>query len=832
MAIEGTRQLESTSSDVSGYQLNDLVFPSAFVIPPDTATVEAQMHFNPHTTNGKGARNRYDFQIFAFLSNSWIEACSGSITAEFRHPEGAAMGKRTFESLMLGGLLKDDLVKHWETISSSQFYETLIARGYDFGPTFQLLDELRFTEDGQASAKITLDDWTTKIENPLLIAHHVIHPTDLDGIFQTSVAAYSQGSWLTLPVLVPTRIKSLWVSGDLLYREPAQEVRVLTRTSFQRFREADFTMAAVTSENKVQVLVEGFRQTVLEHHETAKEKDLQRSCYHLEWRPDVDLLSRADLINLCEQHVDSNLIPSVELVDRQELLVLYYMKEALAHIPDWRTHHQPPHLIKYMTWIQRFFDAKALEKLRKCHCENKKLFGDDASREVFLSKFSRDCVEGKLIHKVGKRLGSILNGELDILEMLFGGDNILNEFYAGAHLTPSFTRLTTYIELVAHKNQALNILEVGAGTGCSTGAVLKSLTTSTNRSDGRGDIPKLQHYIFTDISPGFFNQAKINFQEHSKQMSYAVFDLEKDPLDQGFSLEQFDMVIANLVLHATANIGRALQNVRKVLKPGGKFVLFEPCASRTVRLNFVFGLLPGWWLSEEEERTWCPLLGVDAWHRTLLETGFSGVDIEFPDQKDQSKMTYCGFVSTAVLPEASAVEPIKKTFVVTAEGSPSQQKVAQGIQKALCTVTYEVNIVTQDELLAYDPRDAHCISLLELGASLFEDIVEKEWSSFKRVVSSAKSVLWVTQGCPSSFPQASQALITGLGRAIRSENQDANFLELALELESSEQQVVEQIVKAHEQSLLPREGLWESELTEQSGQLCIGRLVEVPSLRL
>ena len=829
MPIEAVRQLERPNSELSSYQLNDVVFPSAFVIPPNATIIEAQMHFYPHQSSGKGAQKHSDFHIFAFLSNAWKEICSGSITAEIRLPKGASIdrGKRKLGSLSLGELSKDGFAKHWETISSSQFYENLVARGYDFGPTFQSLDELCFTEDGQSSAKVTLDDWIQKIENPPSIADHVIHPTDLDAIFQTSVAAYSQGSRLAVPILVPTKIKSLWISSDLLYRAPAQKVKVLTKTSFRGFREADFSMGAVTTENKVQVLVEGFRQTVLDDNGEEKEKDFQRSCYHVDWKPDVDLLSRAEIVGLCEQSVDSSLIPSIELVDRQELVTLYYMRKALADMPKCKPHLEMPHLIKYMTWIQRFFDPDMLEKLRKGHRENEKLFGDDANREEFLSKFRLECIEGKLIEKIGNNFVPLMNGQLDIREMLFGKDNVLDAYYASDHFKPSFTRLTTYINLVAHKNQALNILEVGAGRGFLTGAVLKSLTAYTSRLDGRDDIPKLQHYTFTDISPGFFEQAKINFQKYSNLVSYAVFDLEKDPLDQGFRLEQFDMVIASLVLHAAANIGRMLHNIRKVLKPGGKLILFEPCASETARISFIFGILPGWWLSEEKERQSCPLLDASGWHRTLLKNGFSGVDVDFPDQEDQSRLTFSGFVSTAVQPQATASETLG-TFVVAAKGSPSQQNVAQDIQEALSTATHQVRILTLDELSAHDLGDAHCISLLELGHSFFENIGEKNWDSFKRVVASVESILWVTQSCSSSCPQASQALITGLGRAIKSEYQDAQFLELALDFDTSEEQAARQVLKAYKSSLA-HEGLLEYELAEQGGQLCIGRLVEATS---
>ena len=833
MAIEAARQLTCLESKPYGYQLNDIAFPAGFVVPSDSTTMEAQLHFYPHTISGSKAHTKYDFHIFAYLNDSWTETCSGTIAVEIQRSEGclATRGKKRLEGLGIGELLDDSFAKRWEKISSSQFYENLAACGYDLGPTFQTLDELQFNEDGEATAKVFLDNWTTKVESHPVIAHHVIHPTDLDCIFQSTVEAYSQGSRLAVPVLIPTKLKSLWISGDMLDRKPGQEIKILTKTTFRGFRAADFSIGAVNAGNRLQVLVEGFRQTALNGQGVDFDHHPRRLCYHVDWRPDVDLLSRTEIVDRCEKAVDPDKVPSGDLVDRQELVALYYMEKALAEISESRFEHMPSHLTKYLMWIKHHFDPKKLEALRKSHSENEKLFKDDASREDFLSKFAGECVEGKLMVKVGKNFVPVMNGELDALEMLFGGDNILDEYYTSAPFTPNFTRLTTYIDLVVHKNPALNILEVGAGTGSLTGAVLKSVMRYTDRTDDNDDVPRMQHYTFTDISPGFFEEAKVKFEEYSNYMSYAVLNLEKDPLDQGFETKQFDMVVASLVLHATTNLQRTLQNVRKVLSPGGRLILFEPCAPDTARVSFVFGLLPGWWLSEEKEREWCPLLDRAGWHKILLETGFSGVEVNLPDQKDSARLTFSGFISTAIEPQKTAVKQLN-TILVAAERSPFQQKVAQGTQKALSGDRHGVKILTPNQFFAHDLRSSHCISLLEIDSSFFEHIGEDDWSSFKKTLTGAQSMLWITKGCTMSGSQPSLALVKGLGRAIRCEDLDAHFVELALESEDSERQAVSQIVKVFRQSLLPHEGLLESEFMEQDGQLCIGRVAEATSPNL
>ena len=635
MAIEAARQLASPVLNPSAYHLTDVTFSNAFPVSSGCTTIEAQMYFYPHKAKRGVVQRSHNFQIFAYVNEGWTETCSGSIEVEVQQGEEslAISGENRLQRPGIEKLLSDYFERPWETISSSQFYENLRVCGYNFGPTFQTLVDLRFTEDGEAASRILLDDWVSKVEKSPGIADHVIHPIDLDGILQSSVAAYSQGSRVAVPVLVPTKLKSFWISSDLLFRKPGQALNISSETTFRGFREAEFSIGAINAENEAQVSIESFRQTFINDQQNSLQKHPQRSCYHLNWRPDIDLLCASEIKDICEDAIDPDLVQPSSLVDRQELVALYYIEKLLGIVSESGLKEAPTHMSKYVRWARHQFNPKQVQTLRQSHVENEKLFGD-ASSEVFLSTFAKACVEGKLIVKVGQALAGILDGQVDALELLFGGDNILNEYYASASFMPSFTRLATYMDLVMHKNPALKVLEVGAGTGSLTQAVLESATRSTHRSVDDRDTPRVQSYMFTDISPAFFEEARRKFQKHANIMSYATFNLEHNPLDQGFANGQFDIVIASLVLHATTNLRNTLRNVRMVMKPGGKLILFEPCAPRTARVSFIFGLLPGWWLSQEKEREWSPLLHGADWHNILLETGFSGVEVEFPDQPD------------------------------------------------------------------------------------------------------------------------------------------------------------------------------------------------------
>ena len=61
---------------------------------------------------------------------------------------------------------------------------------------------------------------------------------------------------------------------------------------------------------------------------------------------------------------------------------------------------------------------------------------------------------------------------------------------------------------------------------------------------------------------------------------------------QDFEPGSYDLVIAANVLHATASLSNTLENVRTLLKPGGKLMILELTESLLCSL-MVFGTLPG-----------------------------------------------------------------------------------------------------------------------------------------------------------------------------------------------------------------------------------------------
>ena len=174
----------------------------------------------------------------------------------------------------------------------------------------------------------------------------------------------------------------------------------------------------------------------------------------------------------------------------------------------------------------------------------------------------------------------------DPLTLLLEG-GLLYRFYAEESSTVQCnSHLVRYLKHLIFKNPHMTILEIGAGTVGTTLSLLRALTEEER--------PLFAQYDFTDVSAGFFEPAQKLLQEWSTKIRFKMLDIEQNPATQGFEKESYDLIIASNVLHATTSMDKTVDNVRQLLKPGGRLALIEITQPHPF-WHTMFGILPGWW---------------------------------------------------------------------------------------------------------------------------------------------------------------------------------------------------------------------------------------------
>jgi hypothetical protein len=173
------------------------------------------------------------------------------------------------------------------------------------------------------------------------------------------------------------------------------------------------------------------------------------------------------------------------------------MREVLDLVERGELKITKPHYLSYLAWMRR----KVTETRTISSVQHPEI--DMKCYDLYDSVESHNA-QGKLYMTIGRSLVDILGGKADPLQLMFDGDLVANYYEACNREVLCNQPLHRYLELVSHKNPNLNIIEVGAGTGAATTSIVKALT------NGQEDV-RFASYDYTDVSPGFFGAAEIQY---------------------------------------------------------------------------------------------------------------------------------------------------------------------------------------------------------------------------------------------------------------------------------------------------------------------------------
>ena len=276
--------------------------------------------------------------------------------------------------------------------------------------------------------------------------------------------------------------------------------------------------------------------------------------------------------------------------------------EALAKI--WKVQ---PRFSRLLHEIVRMLQAERLES----HEQDLNAWRDASERSPAITMWIH------LVEQCCPQLLNVMSGNTAATDILFSA-SARESVEAIYRAWPPAVDLNRAIsdsirKLIESRPGVVRILEVGAGTGATADVVLENLASAGITVD----------YLYTDVSPGFVQRASQRYSGNYPWVRCQALDLERDFASQGLPSQQFDVVIAAHVVHATTEIEQTLTRLRDVLKPGGRLILTETIA-RLDYMTATFGLLEGWWRFNDEaiRLSGLPMLSASSWTALLNATGF------------------------------------------------------------------------------------------------------------------------------------------------------------------------------------------------------------------
>ena len=707
MAGECIRQMSGVAD---GYSLRRVVTHSALVLT-DSKPVEMITALRPHRLTDSLDSAWFDFTISSSFGSTWVRNCTGQVkprATDLAPCEGFPILPRE--------------------ISPSRWCAAMKQNGFSYGPECSRLTKL------SSSTTETLS--TGQIKNLDGEGPYLFHPTLIDACLQLILVAMSNGIGRNFgPVAVPTKIEEIEIASSALAM--VAKAGMLSASGAQG--------VDCVSGGRTCLRIRGAHSTSLDDGDNNDSAWDRHAAARLEWAPVADFYDVASLFR-----------PPVSNIEETTLLeefVLLCVLESAERLQGLET--DQPHSQKYKDWLQKQV-SRAKTGLYPIVRDCKQLVNLTPSKrrsliEGLFEQLSSGGSKAPLAistKRILDKVEDVFTGKANTLDILMQENVLVNVYNAVSFGHGEFVRM------LSHTKPNLRVLEVGAGTGGTTQTILQDLVDEEGR-------PLYSLYSFTDVSAGFFPQAKERFK-NATNMEYKILDITRDCIEQDFDFASYDLILAANVVHATPSLHDTLCNLRSLLRSCGNLVLTELCT--LVRIpNYIFGNLPGWWLGEADNRPDEPYVPIDRWDHELRSAGFTGVDTAVFDAPEPYQ--YCAAIVS------QSLHGIDRDSNRTAITILCHQK-SNDITRNLVAEVESLGIVCLlCEFGESLPQDGSIISTLDLESYFFENITENTFSIFQSFLAENdhRKIIWLTR--PSQVlcndPRSAQTI--GVARSIRSE---------------------------------------------------------------
>ncbi|KAE9379717.1 polyketide synthase [Stipitochalara longipes BDJ] len=765
MAIEAIHQLADRNEVITGFELRDVVIGNALRVPDNDQGIEVMTQLKPPDGNGNSTSNHWSTFTIASRSSGkdggWQIHCRGLVRLYYQSQSTLFLDQENALEQEAYTEAHSQAFANCKRHDKS-FYEDLASIGLNFGPTFRNITDLHV---GSYAGRAIFSIPNTKAVMPHNFEYpFIIHPATLDAIVQMVMPAITEiGEGLTAPV-VPISVESLYLSSRVS-SEPGTSFAAFSNGTMKSSTTWDASVCALESSTNSPVVVfkgiglaslgEGPKQTL----------SSESYCFETVWKEDIDLLSSKQSRNLIFARAGPEEFGKTHY-EMLDLICLPYMQSIVYWLQGEGSQ------IIDLTGIRKLYYDWMRDKLQ----ENAGLVADPADLAVRVEKASAVLGESEagaivveMVNRIGKNLEGLFGGTIQPLQIMLEGEWLYKFYRKG--LGSSFNNhVAEYMAMLSHKNAGqLSVLEVGAGTGGTTGPILDRL----RNEDGTSMVAR---YVFTDISSGFLGNAAKNFAQDSGILEFRTLNIENDPLQQGFEPETFDVLVCANVLHATKSIAETLTHCRSLLKKGGKLVLCE-VTEDVIYGGFMMGSLPGWWLGEDDlpARKGGPMMAAQRWEEALQKNGFSGLDIHLHADNP------CSVLVSTKQEASQETKVTKKPIHIITDETVSTLELAKNLEHLALGAGNEVSILPWKSVSPATIEGTYCICLLELEKPFLMDISSEDFAKLKEVLYNANGICWVTRGATIDAPNPELSLIQGLARTVMNEKSSVKILLLDLD---------------------------------------------------
>lgn len=809
MAMEAVRQIASGSQAIRGYHVKEATFTSPIVVTPGQTT-EVMTHLRPLQQTYERSSTRFEIDIFSYAENYWRACCKCIIHVEFEQETRAEVdGGQELQ------ILTDSLARKYANtkskadvkIASSDFYHWLHENGFRYGPSFSLADEVCWDGKDLAIAQVNVGPPVASFKEG------VVHPGVLDSCLQICPIPPSQGMSTNIPTSVPHKIKDAWIAETGWQNPSTDRIKVLTQAKLRHAGAGlDCEVAVLSETGALLCYIKRLEMLPVMARELGTGNSGRTLLHHIDWKPHISLCTPEQLHSLCNtarqlpDNEDATVHDRIELEETLRSVA----QQNIDRLRGTNWEKVPAHMKKYVSWIER--------QLREKPSRDVPEVSDLTSR---LQDLGMRRPSWKMFTEVAQNLLSIVGGEPHELDLSLSSA-LFQDCLDDAVAAVCNQDLEAYLGLLAHQKPTQRILEIGARRGVLTSYALSVFQSIEARTEGIA----FSEYTYSDASTASLDDARQRFAEHQHRMDFMCIDVNRDLITQGLQPASYDAIFAADALRGAKDISAVLQNLRRVLTPGGQLVLHEITAPDRFEIGFGFGVTADWWCGQQGDRYGDRTMTTPQWDAVLKDNGFSGTELVIRDYQNDAAHCSSLMVSREAaqpsLPDAGA------RVLIVIDDDDFQKSLAESFLRSTSWSSRVLTLnETADEKL--EPGD-YVICLADVYRLFLHPMRHATLKTVRNWVQQSTNLFWVTAydaestALPSSYPYA--GIKDGLLRTLRSEFALSRIISLTIGDSTRDIATCARYVISIFESAFIRELSADIEYIVRDGQVLTGRLVD------
>lgn len=682
-----------------GFSLRNIIVSMALVVPEGHPT-EIITTFRPHRLTNSLASQWWEFTVASHNGHAWNKHCVGEVMA-LEKPKLTAHG--SIQPLP-------------RKISARKWYDTMQQSGLHLGADFQRLQAIETSAKDKHEAIGTVANGIAGDESD----YH-IHPATIDGTLQLLSAAAVNGLAREVMNWLPTSIDSFTVIRTAV--NMTSKVTAKPTSNMSLVGEG----YCVSDDGDMVLEARGIRMSLADSTQAAA-IDSHAAARHT-WAPHIDFLDVADLIKPLASRVEH-----MSQLDELVRLCLQVSAPAAA-----AANTPTEALQKYTQWVTSATESG------KCNLSG---MSDDELKSRIQDIVL--LVADTPVAKIASAIQQVYLGFNDIVAGQPLSAVISDDILTGVYDFIGLGDQAQFLRHLGHSKPNLRVLELGTGRAVSTAKdVINDLTLPSGQV-------LCSQYTFT--STGFIS-AKDQPSVFDR-MEYATLDISQDLEDQAFDNKQYDLILAVNVLNSTKSLKDSLENIKKLLAPGGRLLLRDLCPT-SQWVKYVFGSEPQWWCGANDGRVDEPFLSKERW---LAELSVAGFDVSHAAVLDSPEPTQISVSIIATVHELCDVS--KGVTLLCNIGEPDVTEDA--ISRELEAAGFDVTRCTLQDTPAAG-QDVVC--LLDRAGPFFDSMTPVSFQALKDFVLNIRDagVFWVTNASQTSCVDPAYAQVLGFARTMRSE---------------------------------------------------------------